>query len=109
MGRRELSLDLQADITVQDHVLTIGVATRITGPKRMELDSMQQRHNEHTSLSWTACHDDACYIHLSDKEGSGWLPRIPRSAAKRQRELHKQRELEAEIAADQAGKGQIPW
>ncbi len=73
------------------------------GLKPMEIDSMQQRHNEHTGLCWTACHDDACYIHLSDKEGSGWFPRIPKSAAKRQREFQKQRELEAEVAADQAG------
>ncbi len=79
------------------------------GPKPMELDSMQQCHNKHTSHSWTACYDDACCIHLSDKEGSGWFPRMPKSAAKRQRELQKQRELEAEVAADQAGKVQIPW
>ena len=30
---------------------------------------------DHTSLSWTACYDDDCTIHLSDKEGSGWFPR----------------------------------
>ena len=79
------------------------------GPKPIEQDFVQHRHNEHTSLSWTACYDDTCCIHLSDKEGSGWFPRKPKSAAKQQRELQKQRDLEAEVAADQAGKFQIPW
>ena len=29
----------------------------------------------HNALSWTACYDDDCATHLSDKEGSGWFPR----------------------------------
>ena len=29
----------------------------------------------HAFLSWTACYDDACPIHRSDKEGSGWFPK----------------------------------
>lgn len=33
---------------------------------------------EHASLSWTACYDDYCVIHQSDKEGRGWFPRRPR-------------------------------
>ncbi len=33
---------------------------------------------QHAVLSWTACYDDACPIHLSDKDGSGWYPQRPR-------------------------------
>ena len=29
----------------------------------------------HESLSWTACYDDMCRVHQSDKDGSGWYPR----------------------------------
>lgn len=29
---------------------------------------------EHACLSWTACYDDYCYVHRSEKEGSGWFP-----------------------------------
>jgi len=29
----------------------------------------------HASISWTACTDDACQIHLSEKDGSGHWPR----------------------------------
>ncbi|KAL8975953.1 MAG: hypothetical protein Q9177_006948, partial [Variospora cf. flavescens] len=29
-------------------------------------------------MSWTACYEDDCTIHLSDKQGSGWFPRRPR-------------------------------
>ena len=32
----------------------------------------------HATLSWTGCYDDNCYIHPSDKQGSGWFPKRPR-------------------------------
>ena len=31
----------------------------------------------HATLSWTGCYDNDCYIHLSDKQGSGWFPKQP--------------------------------
>jgi Retrotransposon gag protein/Zinc knuckle len=33
---------------------------------------------QHSHLSWTACYDDKCAIHMSDKDGSGWYPKKPR-------------------------------
>ena len=30
---------------------------------------------DHDLLSWTACFDDNCNVHRSDKEGSGWYPK----------------------------------
>ncbi|ERF69957.1 hypothetical protein EPUS_08768 [Endocarpon pusillum Z07020] len=33
----------------------------------------------HNLLSWTACYDDNCVVHSSDKDGAGWYPRKPRS------------------------------
>lgn len=30
--------------------------------------------DSHSAVSWTACYDDDCAIHMSDKEGSGWWP-----------------------------------
>ena len=32
---------------------------------------------DHATLSWTGCYDNNCYIHLSDKQGSGWFPKRP--------------------------------
>ena len=32
----------------------------------------------HATLSWTGCYDDDCYIHLSNKQGSGWFLKRPR-------------------------------
>ena len=32
---------------------------------------------DHAMLSWTGCYDDNYYIHLSDKQGSGWFPKRP--------------------------------
>ena len=34
----------------------------------------------HGTLSWTACYDDGCLIHLSSKDGAGWFPRRSRNA-----------------------------
>ena len=28
----------------------------------------------HNTLSWTACYDDMCWVHQSDKNNSGWYP-----------------------------------
>jgi hypothetical protein len=35
------------------------------------------RDNPHASLSWTACYNDQCQTHQSDKDASGWYPRKP--------------------------------
>jgi hypothetical protein len=39
-----------------------------------EIDALR----EHASLNWTACYDNRCQMHLSDKQGSGWFPTEPR-------------------------------
>ena len=42
----------------------------------VDLDELyRQQEDKHGSLSWTACYDDGCQIHLSGKEGSGWFPK----------------------------------
>lgn len=35
----------------------------------------------HGFLSWTACYDDNCLTHLSDKQGGGWFPTAPKKKA----------------------------
>jgi hypothetical protein len=32
----------------------------------------------HGSLTWTACYDDNCQVHQSDKMNSGWYPKKPK-------------------------------
>jgi len=39
--------------------------------------------NEHASMSWTACYDDDCYVHQSEKEGANWFPQRPRTRRSR--------------------------
>jgi hypothetical protein len=39
-----------------------------------EIDALR----EHATLNWTACYDDYCQVHLSEKQGLGWYPRGPR-------------------------------
>jgi hypothetical protein len=44
-----------------------------TGPReKVQVDSINE--TKHELLSWTACYDDACLIHKSDKEGTGYYP-----------------------------------
>ena len=35
-------------------------------------DELDRVVDNHTRLSWTACYDDNCRVHISEKEGSGW-------------------------------------
>ncbi len=32
----------------------------------------------HDCLSWTACYDDNCFVHMSSKDGAGWWPQRPK-------------------------------
>jgi len=32
----------------------------------------------HDQLSWTACYDDNCFVHMSSKDGAGWWPQKPK-------------------------------
>lgn len=32
----------------------------------------------HDTLSWTACYDDNCFVHMSSRDGAGWWPQKPR-------------------------------
>ena len=41
-----------------------------TAPK-YAWDHAEEADEQHGKLSWTACFDDTCPIHRSDKEGSG--------------------------------------
>ena len=58
--------------------------TEVTPPQKENRQIViLEKHNTetvipHASLSWTACYDHDCRIHLSDKDGSGWFPRRPR-------------------------------
>lgn len=42
----------------------------------------------HNTLSWTACYDDKCYIHMSDKDGAGWYPKKPKKFEKTKQSLN---------------------
>lgn len=39
----------------------------------------------HERLSWTACYDDSCPIHLSEKVGTGYYPSAPREPSRHTR------------------------
>ena len=49
----------------------------------------------HPGLSWTACYDDQCPVHLSEKQGEGWFPPKPSKKGK-----EPARDMEWETAYD---------
>ena len=52
---------------------------------------------KHASLSWTACYDDSCTIHYSDKMGAGWFPQGPK---RKNRRSKKSKELQEALAQE---------
>jgi hypothetical protein len=52
---------------------------------QISMMSSQQVPNEHAILSWTACYDDQCAIHKSEKDGAGWSPKKPRNRRQKKR------------------------
>ena len=37
----------------------------------IEKANKNEEENNHASMSWTACYDDECLVHMSEKDGSG--------------------------------------
>ena len=58
------------------------VAERDDTPRLTPLDvkvAFDQAEVDHKSLSWTACYNDNCITHQSDKLGSGYFPKKPKA------------------------------
>jgi len=64
---------------------------------------------KHATLNWTGCYNDSCWTHLEEKEGANWFPRKPKSLNQHRKEAQHKQALEAEVAAQEQGKVQIPW
>ena len=58
--------------------------------------TMAATTSNHDSLSWTACYDDSCTTHLSDKDGSGWFPKLPKAQTMAATRTVRMRNLEQE-------------
>ena len=46
--------------------------------ERAKTQEAEKKRRDHALISWTACYNNYCSIHLSEKEGSGWYPSRPR-------------------------------
>lgn len=57
-----------------DNPMQLHLARKITEDTNRE--AMKQRHD---MLSWTACTDDKCQTHKSEKDGAGWYPQPSRA------------------------------
>ncbi|APA15655.1 hypothetical protein sscle_15g104250 [Sclerotinia sclerotiorum 1980 UF-70] len=47
---------------------------RTPSPPLIKEDPKEIPSVEHATMSWIACYDESCRIHLSDKEATGWFP-----------------------------------
>lgn len=45
---------------------------------KKQFNATNKQEIDHKNLNWTACYDDNCITHLSDKNGSGWFPKEPK-------------------------------
>ena len=52
---------------------------------KMTKESLKNTVKNHIALNWTACYNDNCPIHLSDKKESGWYSKKPRQSERDKR------------------------
>ena len=43
----------------------------------IEKANKNEKDNSHAGMSWTACYDDECLVHMSEKDGR-WFPKEPK-------------------------------
>ena len=48
-----------------------------SGPVETKEQRKARKATIHPGLSWTACYDDLCPVHLREKQGEGWFPQKP--------------------------------
>lgn len=63
-----------ATIAAASHNWTYEDTTQGRGAYDLTGTNAQDTQDGHELLSWTACYNDSCAIHLSDKMGSGYFP-----------------------------------
>ena len=80
----ELYEECLSSETITDHYeKTLGSNASV----ERETDTPEQIIAEHKALSWTACYNDSCYIHMLNKDATGYYPkklRKPRSQVTRE-------------------------
>jgi len=47
---------------------------------RKTVSASDSQHPDHGMMSWTACTEDSCWTHKSEKDGAGWYPRATRGS-----------------------------
>jgi hypothetical protein len=74
-GRKQLKTmkRQESDQTGPRHQLSIMTSQQ----PRLSYGTTEQFH---AMISWTACFDDSCLTHRSDKDGAGWYPQKPRKS-----------------------------
>ena len=44
---------------------------------KASIEAARKKEKDHAGKSWTACYDDKCLVHMSDKDAEGWFPKRP--------------------------------
>jgi len=47
--------------------------------EKKQAATTQKKEEDHAAYHWTACYDDDCNIHWSEKDATGWYPKPPKS------------------------------
>ena len=69
------------------------------------LESIERDLGGHISLSWTACYNNQCKVHLSEKQGLGWFPskRSQQVAMASSEEYHSEDNIYADPPSSEEG------
>jgi len=54
---------------------TNGSPESVGGMPTQQVSASDPRHPDHGMMSWTACTEDSCWTHKSEKGGAGWYPK----------------------------------
>ncbi|KAF4546924.1 Hypothetical protein D9617_96g011920 [Elsinoe fawcettii] len=99
-------VETKADTTAED-LTTSGVGeetqtgstttreARESSPDVTHDISTTKNEPQHDALSWTACYDPNCTIHLADKQGSGWFPHKPTKRRSQPKQLYQETDPES--------------
>ena len=66
----EMQKQMNDDLRKYIELLSLGNSAE---PEKA-LTHKEPANEKHGHLSWTACYNDSCLIHRSEKEGAGWFP-----------------------------------
>ena len=75
--------------------------------QQFNVTEIKEKDVPHECMSWIACYDDGCLIHLSEKQGSGWFPQQRRGREGFNKELDNESEISESTLLEEHQEAQV--